>query len=112
MSFILLDDDFEDQYEEIQEAPRRRTLLVFVIIAGLLSLYLIKSTFAANVNINSNQSIEFGQGYSQLVACSRSQALSISPASTATEIIERRREAITQRRMRGRSAFTCRFYLD
>lgn len=60
--------------------------MVFVIIAGLLPLYLIKSTFAANVNINSNQSIEFGQGYSQLAACSRSQALSISPASTFVNV--------------------------
>lgn len=81
MSFLTID-EYEDEYEDEPESPRRSRLLVFIIIAGLLSLYLIKTTFAANVNINGNKGIEFGQGYSQLVACSGAQALTITPAST------------------------------
>ena len=81
MSILTLN-DYEDEYEDELEPPQRSRLLIFVIIAGLISIYLIRTTFAGDVNINGNKSIEFGQGYSQLVACSGSQALSISPAST------------------------------
>jgi hypothetical protein len=53
--------------------------LAFLFIAGSL---FIQTTLAANVNLGSGSSLEFGQGTQQTVACSGSQALSILPLSS------------------------------
>jgi hypothetical protein len=66
------------------ELPRRRNLfgiagLIVSLICG--GLY-IQTTLAANVSLNSGAPIEFGQGFTQTVACSGSTALTITPTSS------------------------------
>jgi hypothetical protein len=53
--------------------------LGFLFIVGAL---FVQTTLAANINLGGNQSIEFGQGVQQAVACSGSQSLTITPLST------------------------------
>jgi hypothetical protein len=64
--------------------PRRSHLpgfiaLVLVISAGGL---FVKSTLAANINLSSGRSIEFGQAVSQAVACSGDQNVTVTPKSS------------------------------
>jgi hypothetical protein len=64
--------------------PRRSHLpgfiaLVLVIAAGGL---FVKSTLAANINLSSGRSIEFGQAVSQAVACSGDQNVTVTPKSS------------------------------
>ena len=66
------------------EPPKRRNLFG---IAGLtISLILgglyVQSTLAANIALNSGAPIEFGQGFTQTVACSGNTPLTITPNSS------------------------------
>jgi len=66
------------------EIPKRRNL--FVIFGVMLSIIcgslFIRTTLAANVSINSGAPIEYGQGFSQAVACSGGTALTVVPTSS------------------------------
>jgi hypothetical protein len=46
------------------------------------SILFFQSTLAANISINSNRGIEFGQSVSQAVACSGETSLTLTPRST------------------------------
>jgi len=78
VNFLILDDNFE---EEEDQSPGRSRLLIFIVVVGLISMYLIKTTLAANISINSGNTVEFGQGTQLTTACSGSTKLSVSPIS-------------------------------
>ena len=75
-------------------APHRRNRGGSKGISGILALVLtifgagfyLQTTLAANVSINSGNSIEFGQGITQTTACSGESNLTITPNSTFTNI--------------------------
>jgi hypothetical protein len=55
-------------------------LVLIVLITG--GGFFVKSTLAANINLSSGGSIEFGQSVSQAVACSGSQNVTVTPKSS------------------------------
>jgi hypothetical protein len=79
-------DFFSDDPIETSSNPRNRKLPA--ILAFLLLMvsgsYLIQTTLAANISLNSGAPVEFGQGLTQTVACSGATNLTITPNSTFT----------------------------
>ena len=59
-------------------SPKKRARLV-TIIGGAFLFAAIGSTFAANITINSTNSLEYGQGLTQAVACDAS--ISVTPVN-------------------------------
>ena len=57
--------------------------LALVAILGVSALFLI-TTLAANISLNSGAPIEFGQGFTQTVACSGATTLTVTPAALFT----------------------------
>ena len=55
-------------------------LALVLLLAG--GIFFLQSTLAANISLNSGRTIEFGQGFSQAVACSGSQSVTVNPKST------------------------------
>ena len=86
MEFLEFEDDFEENFEVEPEKTRSKGRIALLVIGALLSLVVVKTTLASNISINSNSAIEYGQGSTQLVACSGSQALNISPASSFVNV--------------------------
>jgi len=50
------------------KSPKNRTRLV-TMVAGAFLVAMVGSTFAANITINTNNSLEYGQGLTQAAAC-------------------------------------------
>ena len=57
--------------------------LALVAILGVSALFL-NTTLAANISLNSGAPIEFGQGFTQTVACSGATTLTVTPAASFT----------------------------
>jgi hypothetical protein len=57
-------------------SPKKRARLV-TIIGGAFLFAAVGSTFAANITINTSNSLEFGQGLTQAVACE--STISVTP---------------------------------
>ena len=80
-----MSDDFyhddPDYVEEPKSSGKLHNLLTYVVLFLCGGLFL-QSTLAANININTGRSSEFGQGVMQMVACSGSTALSLKPINS------------------------------
>lgn len=59
--------------------PGLKILLAIGLIAGIVSL---SSTLASNININTGHAIEFGQGITQVTACTGTDYVIVTPTST------------------------------
>jgi len=75
--------EFEDQYFDDPDDTKTRKLkfgskLFTVMVFGVIAI--LGSTFAANINLNSGQGVEFGQGVTQMVACD--DEITLTPVST------------------------------
>lgn len=57
-------DDFDE--ELVKKVPKRQVIFIFLTLLGIGYL---ASTFAANITINTNNRIEFGQGIYNLRVC-------------------------------------------
>ena len=57
--------------------------LVATLVAG--TLY-IQTTLAANISLNSGSGVEFGQGVAQIVTCSGSQSLTVTPIASFVNV--------------------------
>jgi hypothetical protein len=69
------------------EAPRGNSALtVILIVALLLGGFFVKSTLAANVSLNSGNTVEFGQGILLATSCSGSTKLSVTPSSNFVNV--------------------------
>ena len=80
----MTDDHYHD--DPIEEKTTKKfpnKLLSSLSLIGA-SVFFFQSTFAGNITINSNSGVEFGQGFSQTVACSGSNNLTVTPYSTFT----------------------------
>jgi hypothetical protein len=67
------------------ESPKRRSGLGFkaiALVAIVTAILKVSGTFAANININAGQAVQFGQGMTALTACSGSNSLTLSPGNT------------------------------
>jgi hypothetical protein len=80
------DDYYWDDPEVESESERsfkRLPLIASSTVAAVVAIVLFfQSTFAANVTINSGQSVQFGQGSLATTACSNGSSLTVSPAGT------------------------------
>jgi len=64
------------------QTPRGKKSLKMWMGAGLVVAVLgIGSTFAADININQNETTEFGQGVTQTVYCGGEESVTVSPIS-------------------------------
>jgi hypothetical protein len=75
--FASFDDDVDSQ-------PRRSPLSKLLTLASIAGLVILGTTFAANINLGGNQSIEFGQGIVQTTACSGNTELGVLPQAKFT----------------------------
>jgi hypothetical protein len=72
-----------DQYSDdplTQESPKGRSSYKIFSLLGIGAFLLIGSTFAANINLNSGQNVEFGQGISVATSCD--SEITLTPFST------------------------------
>ena len=77
MSFI--------DFQETEETKKAKSWLVIFLVLGVaISYFVMKSTLAANITINSGMSVEFGQGMSATTACSGASSLTVTPNSSFT----------------------------
>ena len=77
------DDSYCDDIEESIEPRSRRSIKALMALPLLFIAYFgFSSTLAANININSNVGVEFGQGIQKTTACSGSTVLTLKPAAT------------------------------
>jgi hypothetical protein len=82
---ILEYNDEEFDYETVPVSRGKRTLSILSILVLVISGgFFIKTTLAANININSTGTVEFGQGLSLTSACSGSNVLTVTPSSKYT----------------------------
>ena len=76
-----------DHYHDdpVVDEPRQsnrfltRAVVVFAVVT---SSFFVQSTLAGNISLNSSSSVEFGQGTTQLLACSGSTAVVVSPIAS------------------------------
>ena len=76
-------DFYHDDPVDFGQPPKRK----FSSLLGLIALiaggtFFIQTTLAANISLNSGAPIQFGQGISQLTACSGSESISVTPQSS------------------------------
>jgi hypothetical protein len=76
------DDFYHDDPIEEDSGTKSRSKLVTAGVVVVGSILFFQSTLAANISINSNRGIEFGQSVSQAVACSGETSLTLTPRST------------------------------
>lgn len=62
--------------------PSKNRNKLVTVIAGAFLVAVVGSTFAANITINTNNSLEYGQGLTQAAACD--PGLTITPANRFT----------------------------
>lgn len=62
----------------------KRWLIIFLVLAVIVTFGIFKTTLAANININSGTPVEFGQGITGATSCSGSTSLIITPYSSFT----------------------------
>ncbi len=60
----------------------QRTLASLTLVVVALAFALFKTTFASNISLNNSQSVEYGQGISQAVACSGGSNITVTPIDT------------------------------
>ena len=75
---------FDDPAVEYSNKRSKSISILALISAIAAGTYFINTTLAANIAMNSGQIVEFGQGFTQTVACSGSSPLTITPNSSFT----------------------------
>jgi hypothetical protein len=81
-------DVYSDDPVEPSSKPLRRKLssvLAFVVLL-VAGTYLVQTTLAANISLNTGSPVEFGQGIATTAACSGATNLTITPNSTFTNV--------------------------
>ena len=80
--------DFQDSYHDdpIEEISKTKSHFKFLTTGAVIlgSVLFFQSTLAGNISLSSGTGIEFGQGFSQAVACSGNTDLTLTPRSTFT----------------------------
>jgi len=81
-------DFYCDDPVEVSSNPAKRKIsgviaLVLLLVGGT---YLVQTTLAANIALNSGGSVEFGQGVTATAACSGATNLTVTPNSTFSNV--------------------------
>jgi hypothetical protein len=82
--------DYPDYYSNdpvdvIESSPKRKLSGIFGFLLLLVGgTYLVQTTLAANISLNSGSPVEFGQGITATAACSGATDLTITPYATFT----------------------------
>jgi hypothetical protein len=77
---------YHDDPIDLKEDSRKKlfsSIIVFLVLAAG-GTFLIQTTLAANISLNSNSPVEFGQGISATTACSGDTQLTITPHAAFT----------------------------
>jgi hypothetical protein len=83
MTYIREDFYSDDPIEETPNPIKRKFSSVLAFILLLVGgTYLVQTTLAANISLNSGSPIQFGQGVSATTACSGATNLTITPNSS------------------------------
>ena len=77
---VRLGADPDDSRES--RLKKRRPLVLTLLLLFLGGTYLVQTTLAANISLNSGGPVEFGQGMAQTTACSGATSLNVTPRST------------------------------
>ena len=76
-------DFYHDDPIDFEPQPKKKISSLFGLIALLAGgAFFVQTTLAANVSLNSGSPIEFGQGISQLTACSGANSITVTPQSS------------------------------
>ncbi len=74
-----------DPVDVIESSPQRKFSGVCAFLLLLVGgTYLVQTTLAANIALNSGSPVEFGQGITATAACSGATDLTVTPYSTFT----------------------------
>jgi hypothetical protein len=79
---------YSDDPDGYHQAPKKKkspglAAFLLLLVGGT---YFVQTTLAANVSLSSGAPIEFGQGILTTVACSGSQALTVTPKSSFSNV--------------------------
>lgn len=66
------------------KSRRNRSFFLPLLLILIGATYLVQTTLAANISINTGSPVEFGQGMAQTTACSGSTVLNVTPYSSFT----------------------------
>ena len=73
------DDPGQDLFGKYSNGVRSLSKTLSALVIFVFSALFLQATLAANINLNSQKSLEFGQGFSAYTACSGSQSLLMQP---------------------------------
>jgi hypothetical protein len=83
MSYSQHDSYCDDPTEETANPVKRKLSSILAFLLLLVGgTYLVQTTLAANISLNSGAPIEFGQGVTQTAACTGTTNLTITPNSS------------------------------
>ncbi len=74
------DDPAKTRHRRLKLGPKLLTFLLLGVVA------ILGSTLATNINLNSGQGIEFGQGVSHLVSCSNGNSITLLPKASFVNV--------------------------
>ena len=77
-----MSDFYHDDPVEGVVVARKKPKALFAVLLLFASGLVINTTLAANINLNSGQRVEFGQGVAMTTACSGSTELTVTPRSS------------------------------
>jgi hypothetical protein len=77
-----MSDFYHDDPVEGVVVARKKPKALFGVLLLFASGLVINTTLAANINLNSGQRVEFGQGVAMTTACSGSTELTVTPRSS------------------------------
>jgi len=73
------DDPSSELFGKYSESVKSLSKTLSALVIFVFSALFLQATLAANINLNSQKIVEFGQGFSAYTACSGNQSLSIQP---------------------------------
>jgi hypothetical protein len=73
------DDPGQELFGKYSNGVRSLSKTLSALVIFVFSALFLQATLAANINLNSQKSLEFGQGFSAYTACSGSQSLLMQP---------------------------------
>ena len=77
------DDPIEDSSNPVKKKFSSILAFLFLVVGGT---YLVQTTLAANISLNTGAPVEFGQGVTATTACSGATNLTITPNSAFTNV--------------------------
>ena len=77
-----MSDFYHDDPVEGVVVARKKPKALFAVLLLFASGLVLNTTLAANINLNSGQRVEFGQGVAMTTACSGSTELTVTPRSS------------------------------